>query len=82
MNTLVRKGQLAKALNISWPTAKYYTKVGLFPITERTPNGQHLYNLPEIRDRFERIKELKRQRHTIDEILDLLKIETIVSQAG
>lgn len=82
MNKFVRKGQLAKTLNVPWPTVKYYTKVGLFPIAQKTPNGQHLFDLNETRERYERIKSLKRQRHTIEEILDLLKIETIVSQAG
>ncbi|MBI4431279.1 MAG: MerR family transcriptional regulator [Candidatus Omnitrophica bacterium] len=82
MVVFVRKGQLAKTLNIPWPTVKYYTKVGLFPIARKTPNGQHLYHLEEIRERYERVKDLKRQRHTIEEIMDLLKMETIVSQAG
>ena len=82
MNTFVRKGQLAKTLNIPWPTVKYYTKVGLFPIAQKTPNGQHLYNLEEIRKKYERVKQLKRQRHTIEEMLDLMKMETIVAQAG
>lgn len=80
--TLVRKGKLAKEIGIPWPTVKYYTKVGLFPVTQRTPNGQHLYHLEVIRQRFGRIKELKRQRRTIEEICDLLKMETIVHNAA
>ena len=82
MQKLVRKGRLAKELNISWPTAKYYTSVGLFPISQRTPHGQHLYDLELMRERFARIKQLKRQRRTIEEIHDLLKLETIVHNAG
>jgi len=80
MTLLVRKGQLAKELNLSWPTVKYYSKVGLFPMAAKTPNGQHLYNLAIIRERYGRIRELKRKRHTINEIRDLLKMEAIVQQ--
>ena len=80
--TLIRKGQLAKELNIHWPTVKYYTAVGLFPVAGRTPNGQHLYHLPLIREKYERIKTLKRQRLTIGEIIDRLKMESIVQETS
>ena len=82
LTRLVRKGALAKELSIPWPTVKYYTKVGLFPIAQRTQNGQHLYDLEGTRERYKKIKELKRRRQTIEEIIDHLKLESIVLQAG
>ena len=82
MAKLVRKGHLAKELNLPWPTVKYYTKVGLFRIADRTPHGQHLYDLEITRERIERIRGLKAKRLTIEEIIDRLKLEAIVQHAG
>lgn len=79
MNDWIRRGQLAKALGIPTPTVKYYTALGLFPVQKKTDHGQYLYNLDEIRRRFDRIQEMKMKRLTIQEIQDRFKIELVLS---
>ncbi len=64
-------------LAIPEPTVKYYTEVGLFEPSSKTPNGHLLYDPSQMRARYERIKELKKKRHTIQEILDRFLIEKV-----
>ena len=68
MKNWVRRGRLAKALGIPAPTIKYYTALGLFPVPGKTPRGQYLYDLEDIRRRYAAIKKLKEKRFTIPEI--------------
>lgn len=74
----VRRGQLARILEIPIPTVKYYTALGLFPIQSRTENGQYLYDLDKIRERYSRIQEFKKKRLTIQEIKDRLQMEKLI----
>lgn len=73
MRQLVRRGELAKLLGTTSPTVKYYTSVGLFLVSGKTDHGQYLYNLEEMRERFQIIKSLKRRRLTIEEIQEQLR---------
>ncbi len=79
MDDWLRRGQLAKALGIPMPTVKYYTALGLFPVQKKTDHGQYLYHLGEMRQRFERIQDMKQKRLTIQEIRDRLKIELMLA---
>ena len=74
---LVRRGRLAKLLGIPEPTVKYYTEVRLFEPSNKTPNGHLLYDQQEMQRRYLRIKELKKKRLTIQEILDRFMIEKV-----
>ena len=73
----MRRGKLAKILGIPEPTVKYYTQVGLFEPASKTLHGHLLYNPQEMRERFARIKELKKKRLTIQEMLDRFLIERV-----
>ncbi|MDP3979819.1 MAG: MerR family transcriptional regulator [Chlamydiota bacterium] len=75
---LIRRGELAKQLRLSWPTVKYYTELGLLVPAKRTPHGQFLYNIEECQERFTVIQSLKMKRFTLSEIKDRLLIEKIV----
>jgi len=63
----VRKGDLARSLDISIPTISFYTKLGLFKTSGRTEGG-FLYDIEEIRERFEKIKQLKKQGFVLKQI--------------
>ena len=75
--TPVRRGKLAKKLGIPEPTVKYYTEIGLFEPSGKTPHGHLLYDQTQMESRYLRIKELKKKRLTIKEILDRLLIERV-----
>lgn len=73
MDRCFRRGEIAKILGIPSPTVKFYTTQGLFSVKKRTPYGQYLYDLEEIRRMYFLIKELKDKRLTIEEIKTQLK---------
>ena len=73
----VRRGKLARILGVPEPTVKYYTQVGLFEPSGKTPHGHLLYDPTEMQRRFVRIKELKKKRLTIQEILERFLIEKV-----
>lgn len=74
---LIRRGELARQLKVSWPTVKYYTEMGLFQPSKRTPHGQFLYDLDKIKSRYERVQSLKLQRFSISEIKERLMLERL-----
>ena len=78
MKAWLRRGELAKALGITTPTVKYYTALALFPVQKWTDHGQFLYDVEDIRRRYERIRELKAKRLTIQEIQERLQIEGLI----
>jgi len=63
----VRKGDLARSLGVSIPTISYYTKLGLFKTAGKTEGG-FLYDIEKIRERLERIEQLKKQGFTLKQI--------------
>ena len=77
---LYRIGELSKLANISSRTIDYYTSIGLILPTMRTDNKYRLYNV-ETLQRLERIESLKKDKHTLDEIKEILaQWESITSQ--
>ena len=77
MKKWVRRGELAKILGTTSPTVKYYTSMGLFPVCKKTDHGQYLYDCDEMRERFQLIQSLKRQRFTIVEIKKQLAVFSV-----
>ena len=78
MKQWLRRGELAKVLETTVPTIKYYTNTGLLIVQKKTDHGQYLYDLEQSRQRFSRIKELKEKRFTIQEIKDRLQIDILL----
>lgn len=78
--TLYRIGELSKLAQISPRTIDYYTSIGLISPTMRANNKYRLYNVETIQ-RLERIESLKKDKHTLDEIKEILKQwDSITSQ--
>ncbi|MDB5340908.1 MAG: fic [Planctomycetaceae bacterium] len=70
-NTLLKIGELAKATGQTVPTIRFWTKEGLLEVAEVTESGYQLYAADMVQ-RCEQIKQLKSQRHTLEEIKPLL----------
>ncbi len=66
-------GQLAKKVDESISTIRYWTKLGLLEVVETTPAGYQLYSSSMIK-RIEKIKNLKTKRYTLEEIKDKLDL--------
>ncbi len=63
----LRIGALAKAVQETVPTIRYWTKEGLLDVAYMTDSGYHFYE-SEMIERVRRIKDLKKQRYTLSEI--------------
>ncbi|MBN1849230.1 MAG: Fic family protein [Deltaproteobacteria bacterium] len=70
----LRIGQLAKQVQETSSTIRYWTKEGLIRIADKTPAGYQLYSMETI-ERIKQIKALKEQRYTLNEIKKILDIE-------
>lgn len=68
---LLKIGELAKAAGETVPTIRFWTKVGLLDVAEVTESGYQLY-APDMLQRCEQIKKLKIERHTLEEIKQIL----------
>lgn len=64
---LLKIGELAKQSGETVATIRYWTKEGLLQIAETTASNYALYS-SDMRGRIEKIRTLKKQRHTIKEI--------------
>lgn len=64
-------------LGIPDPTVKFYTQVGLFEPASKTLHGHLLYDAQDMQQRYVRIRELKKKRLTIQEILERFLIEKV-----
>ncbi|WP_420887385.1 MerR family transcriptional regulator [Candidatus Paracaedibacter symbiosus] len=71
-DTLLKIGELAKAVGETIVTIRYWTKEGLLDVAKITESGYHLYEIGMIQ-RCEYIKQLKKDRLTIEEIRKKLK---------
>jgi Fic family protein len=69
---LVKIGTIAKQVEETVPTIRYWTKEGLLKVSEFTGSKYALYDKDETLERVGRIKELKKQRMTLSEIKDQL----------
>ncbi len=70
-NQLLKIGELAKATGETVPTIRFWTKAGLLEVAEVTESGYQLYAADMVQ-RCEQIKRLKSERHTLEEIKQLL----------
>ncbi len=66
---LLKIGALAQRSNESVATLRYWTKMGLLSVATSTPKGYQLFH-PSMQERIHKIRELQKQRYTLEEILD------------
>ena len=63
-------GELAEVSGIRLTTLKYYTELGILPFNQAEKRLTRKYKKEEALKRLEKIKELKKKRLTIKEIVD------------
>jgi len=68
----LKAGELANRVDIAVTTIRYYTEIGLLPVSGKTPGGYNLYGEAAIKV-IQEIKRLKKKRLTLEEIGDKLK---------
>jgi Fic family protein len=68
---LLKIGDLAKQTQESVASLRYWTKIGLLEVSTTTPSGYQLYDRHQI-ERCAKIRELQKQRYTLDEIGGLM----------
>lgn len=73
---LLKIGELAKAIEESVSTIRYWTKEGLLEVAEITDSGYHIYSIAMI-ERCKQIKILKQKRYTLDEIRKYFREEDV-----
>lgn len=66
-------GKVARQLAMSVDTLRYYEKIGLLPIINRTTAGNRLYNEKDI-SRLKFIKRAQQMNFSLNEIGNLLKM--------
>jgi DNA-binding transcriptional MerR regulator len=71
---LFKIGEVMTYSGLSRQTIHNYTHLGLISEEARTPSGHRLYG-EEVFVRLRRIQELKKDRHTIKEIREILERE-------
>ena len=70
----LRIGELAREVQETNSTIRYWTKEGLIHVADKTAAGYQLYSNETI-ERINRIKALKSKRYTLGEIKDILNAE-------
>lgn len=71
----LRIGQVAAQSGVSVDTLRYYERLGLLPVSARTDGGYRLYE-PRVLDRLAFIKRAQSFGFTLDEIKQMLHLET------
>ena len=71
LSEFLRIGELSKQSGESAPTIRYWTKLGLLDVADKTDGGYQLYS-PAMIHRIERIRDLQKQRYTLSEIASML----------
>ncbi len=71
-NRVLRIGQLAKALNTTAKTLRFYEQIGLLPAATRTAGGYRVYDEAAIR-RVRLVLALRRINLSIEEVRALLE---------
>ena len=69
-NEFLTIGELAEVSGIRLTTLKYYTELGILPFNQAEKRLTRKYNKEEALERLEKIKELKKKRLTIKEIVE------------
>jgi MerR family mercuric resistance operon transcriptional regulator len=68
-------GEVAARSGVGIDTLRYYERLGLLPRAARTRSGYRVYD-PKMIDRIAFIKRAKSFGFTLDEICDLVRLET------
>jgi DNA-binding transcriptional MerR regulator len=69
-NGILTIGELAEVSGTRLTTLKYYTEIGILPFSQEGKRLTRKYNEEEALKRLEKIKELKKKRLTIKEIIE------------
>ncbi|MBU4601593.1 MerR family transcriptional regulator [bacterium] len=75
-NKVLTIGELAEVSGIRLTTLKYYTELGILPFSQGGERLTRKYNKEEALERLEKIKELKKKRLTIKEIIEHFNMPT------
>jgi DNA-binding transcriptional MerR regulator len=70
---LLKAGELARKANLLVTTVRFYTKIGLLPADGQSPGKYNLYNEERALQRLHKIESLKKQRYTLEEIMQNMK---------
>ncbi len=70
---LLKAGELARKANVLVTTVRFYTKIGLLPADAQSPGKYNLYNEERALQRLRKIESLKKQRYTLEEIMENMK---------
>ncbi len=69
-NNTLTIGELAEVSGTRLTTLKYYTELGILPFNQAEKRLTRKYKEGEALERLEKIKELKKKRLTIKEIVE------------
>ena len=69
-NNILTIGELAEVSGIRQTTLKYYTELGILPFSQAGERLTRKYTEREALERLDKIKELKKKRLTIKEIIE------------
>jgi len=69
-NNILTIGELAEVSGTRQTTLKYYTELGILPFSQEGERLTRKYTEGKALERLEKIKELKKKRLTIKEIVD------------
>jgi len=69
-NKILTIGELAEVSGTRLTTLKYYTELGILPFNQAEKRLTRKYTKGETLERLEKIKELKKKRLTIKEIIE------------
>jgi len=75
-NGILTIGELAEVSGTRLTTLKYYTELGILPFSQEGERLTRKYKKEKALERLEKIKELKKKRLTIKEIVDLFNKST------
>jgi len=75
-NNILTIGGLAEVSGIRQTTLKYYTELGILPFSQAGERLTRKYTEGEALERLEKIKELKKKRLTIKEIIEHFNMPT------
>ena len=75
-NNILTIGELAEVSGTRQTTLKYYTELGILPFRQAGERLTRKYTEGEALERLEKIKELKKKRLTIQEIIEYFNMPT------
>lgn len=69
----MKKKDIAKQLNIRASTIKYYTELAILPYTQAGRGLCRDYDIAKVRERIQKITQLKAKGYKIKQIVDYFK---------